>query len=229
MKRVMIVEDSEVIREELKTFLEKSGYEVLAIEEFDNVIDEIINSRVDIVLLDITLPIFDGYYICRKVREKSNIPIIVVTSRDSEVDELVSINLGADDFITKPYNTQILLARVESLLKRVNTNYNMSSNKLKFKNLELNLENGEVKNLVTNKKLDLSKNEMKILAYLIKNKNSVISREDFIDYLWSTDYFIDDNTLSVNITRLRKKLESIELKDLIETKRGFGYVMEEGN
>ena len=226
MHKIVIVEDSEVIREELKTFLERNGYEVIAVDRFENVIEDIKKAEGDLVLLDINLPVFDGYYICREIRKESNIPVIVVTSRNSEIDELMSMNLGADDFVTKPYNTQILLARIEAVLKRSKGNTEDNS-KLTFLTLELNLESGEILNKNGGKRTEISKNEMKILAYLIKNKNKIVSREDLMNYLWSTDFFVDDNTLSVNITRLRKKLESVGISRAIETRRGLGYIMAE--
>ena len=226
MSKIIIVEDSEVIREELKTFLERNAYDVIAIDKFDNVIEDIKKVEADLVLLDINLPVFDGYYICREVRKVSSIPVIVVTSRNSEIDELMSMNLGADDFVTKPYNTQILLARIEAILKRTKGTQAESS-KLLFSTLELNLESGEIINKLGGAKVEISKNEMKILAYLIKNKNKIVSREELMNYLWSTDFFVDDNTLSVNITRLRKKLDSIDILDAIETRRGLGYIMSE--
>ncbi|MGL4654862.1 MAG: response regulator, partial [Sarcina sp.] len=170
MNKIIIVEDSEVIREELKTFLERNAYEVVAIDKFENIIENIKQANGDLVLLDINLPIFDGYYICRELRKSSTIPVIVVTSRNSEIDELMSMNLGADDFVTKPYNTQILLARIEAVLKRTKGNSEDSS-KLLFSTLELNLESGDILNKAGGQKIEISKNEMKILAYLIKNKN----------------------------------------------------------
>ncbi|MGL5576152.1 MAG: response regulator transcription factor [Sarcina sp.] len=226
MNKIIIVEDSDVIREELKTFLERNAYEVVAIDNFENVIENIKSANGDLVLLDINLPVFDGYYICRELRKSSSIPVIVVTSRNSEIDELMSMNLGADDFVTKPYNTQILLARIEAVLKRTKTNSEDSS-KLLFSTLELNLESGDILNKAGGQKIEISKNEMKILAYLIKNKNKIVSREDLMNYLWSTDFFVDDNTLSVNITRLRKKLEQVGISGAIETRRGLGYIMSE--
>ena len=230
MRKIIIVEDSEIIRVELSAFLSRNGYEVYAIENFGNVISEIESLDGDLVLLDINLPVFDGYYICREVRRSSDIPIIVVTSRNSELDELMSMNLGADDFVIKPYNTQILLARIEAVLKRSKkiNHENKIENKLMFRELEFNLESGVIKNIKTLVVSEISKNEMKVLTFLIKNKNKIVSREELMNYLWSTDFFVDDNTLSVNITRLRKKLDNIGIINAIETRRGLGYIMNEG-
>ncbi|CAM2078542.1 response regulator transcription factor [Clostridium saudiense] len=222
MSKIFIVEDENTIRDELSIFLARYGYEVEAPENFENIIEEIKKSNSDLILLDINLPIFDGYYICREVRKFSETPIIVVTSRDSDVDELMSMNLGADDFVTKPYNTQILLARIEAILKRVNRS-STPQDILEYKDMKVNLSNGTV--TYDDKTIEITKNELKILSYLIKNKGKIVSREKLMNYLWDCEMFIDDNTLSVNVTRIRKKLEEIGLKNIIETRRGLGYIM----
>lgn len=222
MSKIFIVEDENIIRDELSIFLARYGYEVEAPENFENIIEEIKKSNSDLILLDINLPIFDGYYICREVRKFSETPIIVVTSRDSDVDELMSMNLGADDFVTKPYNTQILLARIEAILKRVNRS-STPQDILEYKDMKVNLSNGTV--IYDDKTIEITKNELKILSYLIKNKGKIVSREKLMNYLWDCEMFIDDNTLSVNVTRIRKKLEEIGLKNIIETRRGLGYIM----
>ncbi|MDU1454072.1 MAG: response regulator transcription factor [Paeniclostridium sordellii] len=222
MKKLMIIEDSQVIREELKSLLTRYGYDVVTVEEFENIIEKIKKVMPDLILLDVNLPVFDGFYICREVRKSLNIPIIIVTSRDSEVDELMSMNLGADDFVTKPYNTQILLARISAVLKRTYSESD-TSDILTHRDLRLDLSKGTI--TAFNKNVELSKNEMKILAYLMKNKGSIVSRDDLMNYMWNSDVYIDDNTLSVNITRIRKKLEEINLKEYIETRRGLGYIM----
>lgn len=221
MKKILIIEDDEAIRNELKTFLCRYNYDALVVEKFENIIEEIKKENADLILLDINLPIFDGFYICREIRKNSNVPIIIVTSRDSDIDELMSMNLGADDFITKPYNTQILLARINSVLKRAYSKEVQES--MVYKDLILNLSNGTIS--YKDNTLNLTKNEIKILSYLMKNKGKIISRENLMEYLWNDDFFVDDNTLSVNITRLRKKIESIGLKNPIETRRGLGYIM----
>jgi len=173
-------------------------------------------------LLDINLPYFDGYYVCREIRKQKNIPIIIVTSRDSDMDEIMSMNLGADDFITKPYNTQILLARIAAVLRRTSGNDKLQEI-LEHRGLKLNITNGSIR--YNEKQRDLTKNELKILLCLLKNKGCIVSREDLMDYLWNSDIYVDDNTLSVNITRIRKKLQEIGMKDGIETKRGLGYIL----
>ncbi len=221
--RIFIVEDNDVIRNELTVFLSKYDYEIIAPMNFENVLYNIEKESPDLILLDINLPLFDGYHICREVRKKSDVPIIIVTSRDSEMDELMSMNLGADDFITKPYNTQILLARIASVLKRTYGNDIKTQDVLVYNDLKLNLSNGTI----TYKKntVEITKNELKILSCLLKNKGKIVSREDLIDFMWNSNIFIDDNNLSVNVTRLRKKLEEIGMKENIETRRGLGYIM----
>ena len=165
MKKILIIEDDEAIRNELKTFLCRYNYDTLVVEKFENIIEEIKKENADLILLDINLPIFDGFYICREIRKNSNVPIIIVTSRDSDIDELMSMNLGADDFITKPYNTQILLARINSVLKRVYSKEVQES--MVYKDLVLNLSNGTIS--YKDNTLNLTKNEIKILSYLIKS------------------------------------------------------------
>ena len=220
MQKIIIVEDTEKIRNELKEFLSKYGYDVKVPKDFKNIINYIFEENPDLILLDINLPVFDGYYICREIRSKSDVPIIIVTSRDSEMDELMSMNLGADDFITKPYNTQILLARISSILRRVNSS---SSQLLMHNGLNLNLSSGSIS--YNNNISELTKNELKILNYLILNKEKIVSRDELMEYLWSSEAYVDDNTLSVSVTRLRKKLEEIGLKNVIETRRGLGYIL----
>lgn len=222
MHKILIIEDTKVIREELKTFLLNYGYEVEALETFGNILEAINHIEADLILLDINLPLYDGYYICREIRKTSQVPIIIVTSRDSEMDELMSMNFGADDFVTKPYNTQILLARIASVLKRAYGG-NTQGEVLNYNGLTLNLGNGTVS--YQQRSIELTKNEYKILGYLMKNKGTIIAREELMDVLWKSELFIDDNTLSVNVNRLRKKIEDLGVENPIETRRGLGYIM----
>jgi DNA-binding response OmpR family regulator len=221
MSKIIIIEDTEKIREELKTFLIRYGYEVVAPTNFENIINDTLREEPNLILLDINLPIFDGYYICREIRKISDVPIIVVTSRDNEMDELMSMNLGADDFVTKPYNTQILLARIETILRRVQGSNIRDT--LVYNDLKLNLSNGSV--TYKGEIAELTKNEIKILSCLYKNKGKIVSRDDLMDFMWNEDVFVDDNNLSVNVTRLRKKLEGLGMKKNIETRRGLGYIL----
>ena len=223
MFNIGIIEDTEIIREELGKLLLKYGYKTTLLTDFENVIEDVLKTNLDLILLDINLPYYDGYHICREIRKKSSVPIIIVTSRDSDMDEIMSMNLGADDFITKPYNTQILLARIEAILRRVNGVKN-DSNILTYKNLKLDLSKGIII-LEDGNTLELTKNEIKILSYLMERKGEIVSRDDLMEYLWNSDYYVDDNTLSVNVTRIRKKLQEVGVKDIIETRRGLGYIM----
>lgn len=222
MQKILIVEDDEKLRNELKIFLEKNGYEVEILENFKNTIEDILNINPDIVLLDINLPNVDGQYVCKEIRKTSNMGIIIVTSRDNEIDELLSINYGADHYITKPYNIQILLAKIASLLRRANANVE-ASDKIDAKDFIINTSNSTIEK--QGKIIELTKNEYKILKYLVQNREKIVSREEIMDCLWETESFIDDNTLTVNITRLRNKLEELNLKELLETRRGQGYIL----
>lgn len=221
MNKVFIIEDDVKINEQLGSFLKRYGYEVSTSFDFENIVDIALEENPKIILLDINLPVFDGYYICKEIRKQSNVPIIVVTSRDTEMDELISMNLGADDFITKPYNTAILLARIESIIRRVYGNNSMEI--YEYNGLRYNLSTSEME--YEGNKSDLTKNESRILYTLIKNKGKIVSRSELMKYLWQNDEFVDDNTLTVNINRLRKKMEEIGANNMLTTKRGQGYIL----
>lgn len=221
MNKVFIIEDDVKINEQLGSFLKRYGYEVATSFDFENIVDIALEENPKIILLDINLPVFDGYYICKEIRKQSNVPIIVVTSRDTEMDELISMNLGADDFITKPYNTAILLARIESIIRRVYGNNSMEI--YEYNVLRYNLSTSEME--YEGNKSDLTKNESRILYTLIKNKGKIVSRSELMKYLWQNDEFVDDNTLTVNINRLRKKMEEIGANNMLTTKRGQGYIL----
>ena len=222
MQRIFIVEDDEKLRSELEIFLNNNGYQSFCLKNFDNCIKDILNSESDLVLLDINLPFYDGEYVLKEVRKESDVPIIMITSRENDIDELISINYGADDYITKPFNTQILLARISSVLKRVNKS-DINSNKIDAKEFVLNISESKI--IKEKNEVELTKNERKILQCLLNKRNSIVSREEIMEYLWNTDEFVDDNTLTVNVARVRSKLEEIGLKGLIETKRGQGYIL----
>lgn len=222
MQKILIVEDEEKIRKELEIYLNKNGFCAIGIEKFDNTIEDILKENADLILLDINLPYIDGQYICKEIRKTSNIPIIMVTSRDTEIDELLSLNYGADQYVTKPYNIQILLAKIIGLLKRTQ-NVGTNQDKLDCKDFVLNISQSIIEK--EDIKVELTKNEFKILYYLILNRNKIVSREEIINYLWESESFIDDNTLTVNMKRLRNKLEEINLQDIIETRRGQGYIL----
>lgn len=216
---IFIVEDDPGIRQELTRLLERYGYVCRSAESFDHVPEQIEASGAQLVLLDLNLPRYDGFAVCRELRRRSNVPVIVVTCRDTEADELVSLSLGADDFISKPYNTQILLAHISSVLKR--TSRQGDSPLLTRGRLTLNTDRGVA--LCGEKSAELTRNEKKILELLMRRAGSIVSREDLMNELWQSDAFIDDNTLTVNVNRLRRKLESIGLSDSLTTCRGRGY------
>ena len=222
MSKILIVEDDEKLRNELKIFLNNNGFETWCLEQFENPIENILKENGDLILLDINLPNSDGEYICKEIRKVSNVPIIMVTSRDNEIDELISLNNGADQYITKPYNIRILLAKVSGLLKR-SQSMEICQNKINYNGLILDVSKSIIEK--ENEKIELTKNELKIFHFLLLNKDKIISRDELMDYLWESESFIDDNTLSVNIKRLRNKLEELGMKDCIETKRGQGYIL----
>lgn len=222
MLKIVLIEDDEKVRSELKIFLTKNGYEVIDIDNFENVIDKILKIKADLILLDINLPNVDGQYILKEIRKTSTVPIIMLTSINTDLDELISMNYGADGYITKPFNMQILLARIAVLLKRT-SGLNIEQEKISCEEFVLNISKGIIEK--DNINLELTKNELKILEKLLKNKGRIVSREEIINYLWDNENFVDDNTLTVNITRLKNKLEEIGLKNIIETKRGLGYML----
>ena len=219
--KIYIIEDEEKIRLELSTFLNRYGYETKYSLDFENIVEEVLKEKPHLILLDINLPCYDGYYICRELRKIIDTPIIIVTSRDSKIDELMSMNLGADDFVTKPYNTQILLARISSIIRRTYKNNEVDI--FNYKDLKYNLATSEVE--FKEEVIELTKNESRILYTLIKNKEKIVSRNEIIQELWQSDEFVDDNTLTVNINRLRKKLEEIGAIGYLQTKRGQGYIL----
>lgn len=222
MQKILIVEDDKKIRKELETFLNKHGFDAKGLEKFDNTIQDILDENADLVLLDINLPYTDGEFVCREIRKTSDVPIIMVTSRDNEIDELMSLYDGADQYVTKPYNIQILLVKINGLLKR-NQKQEKELSKIDCNGFLLNIPERVIEK--DDQKIELTKNEYTILYYLSNNRGKVVSRDEIMDYLWESEEFIDDNTLSVNIKRLRGKLEEIGITDRIETRRGQGYIL----
>lgn len=217
MKKILIIEDEKIIRNELKSLLENSGYEVLIIEKFDNVKENIKNMKFDLILMDINLPNKNGEILLKEIRKESNVPIIMVTSRVGEVDEVLSISYGADDYITKPYNPTILLLRIQNIFKRMDNNMD----DLFYDNISVNPQKGILKQ--GEKVLELTKNEMIIFTYLLRNRGRIVTRDDLMTDLWNNDEFINDNALTVNISRLRNKLQNFGLENRIETRKGQGY------
>lgn len=224
MPKILIVEDDEKLRNEITIFLSNNGYKAYSLDKFENVEKDILEINPDLVLLDISLPNADGQYILKQLRKKSDVPVIIITSRANELDELVSINYGADHYVTKPFNIQILLAKINTLLKR-SSSQNLQD-KINAKDFIVNISCSKV--IKEGKEIELTKNELRILKCLCENRNKIVSREEIMNYLWDSENFIDDNTLTVNIARLRNKLEELNLKELLETKRGQGYILKYG-
>ncbi|CEO12506.1 two component transcriptional regulator [[Clostridium] sordellii] len=222
MFTIMIIDDNEQLQIEIGNLLISNRYNIIKPKEFNNIPKLIKEENPDLILLDINLPQDDGFKICTEVRSFSKVPIIFITSRNTNIDELMAITLGGDDFITKPYNTQILLARINSILKRAYPDdKNMDiveHNDLKLNILSSTIEhNGNI--------CELTKNELKILHYMLMNKGKIVSRVDIMEHLWDSSLFVNDNTLTVNITRIRTKIEEIGVSDFIKTKRGQGYII----
>ena len=217
MKKILIIEDEETIRNELKTLLENSGYEVLMLEKFTNDKEDIKSMTLDLILLDINLPNINGEMLLKEIRKESNIPVIMVTSRVCEVDEVLSMSYGADDYITKPYNPTILLLRIQNIFKRMENN----RDDLFYDDIDVNPKKGILEK--NGKVLELTKNEMIIFTYLLNNRGRIVNRDDLMTDLWNNNEFINDNALSVNISRLRNKLQDFGLENKIETRKGQGY------
>ena len=220
MFKIIIVEDDKEIREELKILLENSGHQVKLVTDFENVAQKIIDEQAHLVLLDINLPNKSGYEICSKIRTKSNIPIIFVTSRNNSMDELKGIMLGGDDYIEKPYNVPILLARLQNLLNRTYQKENKES-KIEYKGVVLDILKSTIK--YQEKEIELTKTEIKTLYFLLQHKDIIVPRADIINYLWDNEVYAEDNSLSVIITRIREKIKELGIDNFIETKRGQGY------
>lgn len=215
----MIVEDDKTICKELKELLENASYEVILLENFEYAYEEIIKASPDLILLDINIPYLSGEILLKKIRETNNIPIIMVTSKNSEVDEVLSMSYGADDYITKPYNPTILLLRIGAILKRMENN----ADTMQYKDLTIYRQKGMIKK--ENKEIILTKNEMIILNYLLNNQNRIVTRDELMTDLWNNNEYINDNALTVNVSRLRSKLKSIGHENAIETRKGIGYIL----
>lgn len=217
MSKILIIEDDPAIREELALLLENEGYTAQAVANFENVEQQVSTNAPDLILLDLGLPGQDGFALCRAIRKHSKTPIVFVTSRDSSLDELKALSLGGDDYVTKPYNVPVLLARIRAVLRRGGP----ADDVLAVNGLQLDLTKGELAH--GGQSCEVTKNELRILAYLMRRPGQIVPRAELIDYLWDNDVYIDDNALSVNMTRLRAKLESLGLVGFIATKRGLGY------
>ena len=220
MQKIMVIEDDTAIQEELALLLENEGYTPLVVTNFTDILGQAVLERPDLILLDIGLPRRDGFSLCAALRKAVSAPIIFVTSRDAGVDEVRALSLGGDDYITKPYSVPVLLARIKAVLRR-SIGEPEPADTLEAGGLRLSLTKGVVS--ANGKTAELTRNELQILACLMAHTGQIVSRADLIDALWDNQIYIDDNTLSVNMTRLRGKLTEIGLPDAIKTRRGMGY------
>lgn len=220
MKKILIIEDDKDLQEELSCLLERNGYATECVTDFRNTWESMRETDADLILLDLTLPDTDGQTLLRRFRKESLLPVIIMTSKNTEMDEVLCMTYGADDFIAKPYNPMILLLHMEAVFRRASRE---NETILQYKELQLDLDRGSMQ--AGSGKTDLTKNESRILAYLIRNQGKIVSRDELIRYLWESDEFVDDNTLTINITRIRKKLEECGMEELIKTKRGQGYIL----
>lgn len=225
MFKIFLVEDDEKLCKLVKEYLEKYDYEVVTVKDFKNIEEEFEDIKPQLVLLDINLPFYDGFHLCRIMRRKSNSPIIFTSARSSDFEQIRGLELGADDYITKPYSFELLLAKVKASLRRI---YGEYSNEADTEVIEagLMLDKNTFKALFKNKEIELSKNEFKLLNKLLENKNKVVKREELLEELWDDSFFVDDNTLTVNVTRVKSKLAELGIEDVIKTKRGLGYTFD---
>lgn len=222
--KILIVEDDETIAMMCKKHLETWGYDVKLIDDFHNVLNEFIVYQPSLVLLDITLPFYNGFKWCDDIRKNSSLPIIFLSSASDDMNMIMAMHLGADDFIAKPFSMEVLIAKIQAILRR-SYDYQKNPSLIQYHDLILNLDEASIS--FQNQKLELSKNEYRILKELLANKGKIVKRETLMQKLWATDEYIDENTLSVNVNRLRRRLEDIGLKDVIETKKSLGYMLKE--
>lgn len=219
MKKILIIEDDEAIRSELQKLLTNSGYEAQITDTFSNVKEQIEKMKPDLILLDINLPELNGEVILKEIRKESDIPVVMVTSRTSEVDEVLSMSYGADDFITKPYNPTVLLLRIQNIFKRMTR----TGERQMYNDLEVNFSKSTISDGQT--EIRLTKNEMIVFSFLLTNRGKIVTRDDLMTDLWNNDEYINDNALTVNISRLRNKLAEIGYEGAIETRKGQGYIL----
>ena len=223
MYRIMIIEDEAGIARAVKEHLEKWGFDVYCADNFRNILSEYSSFSPHLVLLDISLPFFNGYYWCNEIRKVSETPIIFLSSASDNMNIVMAMNMGGDDFIPKPFDFNVLMAKIQALLRRT-YDFTGQASCIEHRGAVLNLSDASLS--FGEKKIELTKNEFKILQTLMENKGKVVSREMLMNRLWKTDSFIDENTLTVNIARLRKKLDNSGLEEFITTKIGMGYIIE---
>lgn len=223
MAKIMIVEDETTIRELISEELQKWQFETIGTTDFNVVLDDFQEENPQLVLMDINLPVYDGYYWCQKIREVSKVPIIFISSRSTNMDMIMAMNMGADDFVTKPFQIDVLIAKINALLRRSYNYSDTDSEVLSHNGITLNVDNGRME--IKGEMIDLSKNEYRLLYLLMKKHGKILTREKLLRALWDDERFVDDNTLTVNINRLRKKIEQAGIAGYIETKVGVGYMV----
>lgn len=220
--KILTVEDDGVIAEQMKNYLEKWGYTVVCVKDFRNVLQEFVREAPHIVLLDIGLPYYDGYYWCEKIRQVSQVPILFVSSAGDNMNIVMAVNMGGDDFVAKPFEPEILGAKIQALIRRAYA-FRGQTSVMEYHGILLDLSGTAI--VAGDKRQTLTKNEFRIVRLLFENPERTISREAIMKRLWDNDCFVDDNTLTVNMTRLRKKLEALGMGELIHTRRGMGYCL----
>lgn len=219
-KRILLIEDDVNLIKYIEEYLSAYDYCVETIKDFNDIYKKIFEERSDLILLDINLPKFDGFYFLKLIRKKLNVPVIIVSSRGEEAEQIRGMDLGADDYITKPFSIGILLAKINAVLRRTS---GINENVIEINKIKLYCESMELR--TDNEIMPLSKNEYKLLKVFFINYEKVVTREELLEELWDEDEFVDDNTLTVNITRLKKRLKENHIQLTIETKRGVGYVL----
>jgi len=223
MYKIMIVEDDKALCTHISEMLIKWGFDALVVDNFENINAEFVINNPNLIIMDVNLPCFDGFYWCNKIREISKVPLIFVSSRDTNMDIIMAMNTGGDDYITKPFSMDILIAKINSLLRRTYSYGEQTSDLVECDGVILNLMENIL--MFKDKNIELTKNEFKVMLLLMKSKGKTISRERIMRAIWDDDNFINDNTLTVNINRLRTKLGDLGLKNYIITKKGYGYMI----
>ena len=223
MSKILIIEDDEIIAKSIEKELSNWGFISKCITDFQNIIPQFVEFDPQLILLDITLPFFNGYHWCSEIRKLSKVPIVFISSASDNMNIVMAMNMGGDDFISKPFDLHVLIAKIQAILRR-SYDFSTSSNLLEHRGAILNINDNSIS--YNGEKVELTKNEYKILQTLLENKNKTVSRDNLMIKLWETDNYVEENTLNVNVTRLRKKLESIGLNNFIKTKKGLGYIIE---
>lgn len=224
MYKIMLIEDDEKIRSIVADTLKKWQYDVVEVTQFDNILSEFEKKVPHLVLLDINLPVFDGFYWCQQIRNVSKVPILFLSSRNQNMDVIMAINMGGDDFIQKPFDLGILVAKISALLRRKYTYQEDANVRFIHRGLKLNVTNSTIE--YEGQMTELSRNEFILLQLMMRNIGKIVPREDMMQALWNEDQFVDDNTLTVNVNRLRRKIATFGLEDFIVTRKGMGYLIE---